>query len=60
MPLPLPALLAQAAEEPAAVAVEPLTTLGTVIMALSIGTVLTVLGYCLYKVLTLPPVEPPA
>ena len=47
--------LAQAAADPV---VEPLTTVGTAIMALSIGTVLLVLGYCLVKVLTLPPVEP--
>ena len=46
--------LAQAADP----VVEPLSTVGTVIMASSIGTVLIVLGYCLYKVLTLPPVEP--
>ena len=51
--------LAQAAADAApALLIEPLNTTGTVIMALSIGTVLIVLGYCLFKVLTLPPVEP--
>ena len=46
--------LAQAAP---AVPVEPLSTLGACIMGASIVTVLLVLGYCLFKVLTLPPVE---
>ena len=55
----MPPILAQAAAvAPEAVAVEPLNTVGTAIMALSIGTVLLVLAYCLFKVLTLPPVEP--
>ena len=54
-----PPLAHAAADVPApALVIEPLNTAGTVIMALSIGTVLIVLGYCLFKVLTLPPVEP--
>lgn len=53
---PLAQVAADAAEP--VLAIEPLNTVGTVIMALSIGTVLIVLSYCLFKVLTLPPVEP--
>lgn len=34
-----------------------MTPAGWTIMALSIGTVLTTLGFCLYRVLTLPPAE---
>ena len=44
--------------QPAADPVEPLSSLGATIMGLSIGTVVLVLSYCLYKVLTLPPAEP--
>ncbi len=38
----------------------PPTTLnaaGLTVMCLSVGTVLTLLGFCLYRVFTLPPVE---
>ena len=34
-----------------------MTPAGWIIMTLSIGTVVTLASYCLYRVLTLPPVE---
>lgn len=34
-----------------------MTTAGWIIMILSIGSVLSLASFCLYKVLTLPPVE---
>ena len=34
-----------------------LTTAGLLIMSVSIGTVLCLVGYCLVKVLSLPPVD---
>ncbi len=46
-------LLAQAAEAPTTT----LNSAGLAVMCLSVGTVLTLLTFCLYKVLTLPPVE---
>jgi hypothetical protein len=34
-----------------------LTLTGGIIMVLSVGSVLTLVSYCLYRVLSLPPVE---
>ncbi len=34
-----------------------MTPAGWVVMILSVGTVLALMGYCLYRVLTLPPVD---
>jgi len=34
-----------------------LSTVGLVVMVVSIGAVLTLVSFCLYKVLSLPPVE---
>ena len=56
-PLPTLALVAQqitAADEAATIG---LTTGGTLVMVVSIGCVLTMLAYCLWKVFTLPPAE---
>lgn len=48
--------LAQAGDEVAAVA-EPLTTAGMTVMGCSVGSVLLLITFCLYRVMTLPPVE---
>ncbi len=48
-------LLGAVAEEPALP--ESLTPLGWTIMLASIGAVLTLVAFCLYRVLTLPPVD---
>lgn len=34
-----------------------LTTAGWIVMIVSVGTVLALVSYCLFRVLTLPPVE---
>lgn len=34
-----------------------MTSQGWIVMVLSVGTVLSLVSYCLYRVLTLPPVE---
>lgn len=36
-----------------------MTVGGIIVMCLSIGSVLTLLSFCLYKTFTLPPVEDP-
>ncbi|MEM9657689.1 MAG: hypothetical protein AAF961_04935 [Planctomycetota bacterium] len=47
------------AQEAVPAAADPagLTRGGWIVMTLSIGTVLTLVTYCLYRVLTLPPIE---
>ena len=45
-------LLAQAAE-----VAKPLSSKGLAVMAISVGSVLCLITFCLFKVMTLPPVE---
>lgn len=48
----LAALLAEAGADP-----QGLTPAGWTVMIVSIGVVVTLVSYCLYRVLTLPPVD---
>jgi hypothetical protein len=48
-------LLAQVAEATDAPA--PLSTAGLTVMVVSVGSVLCLISFCLFKVMTLPPVE---